>query len=161
MHARLLLFSLVLGDELHRARIEIARLSRRLREQPRPHYKRLSHLLRVADYDCTYYPDLLRPFEHPVVVEVGTYFGEDLNLLKSAAKIYAFEATPSKRRVIERRVLTEGLDQVVELHMVALSDVEGEVRLNVECSRYILFDGNAESTIAKMESGYCEPSQQG
>ena len=79
-----------------------------------PRHKHVGHLLRLANYNCQNKGAFVRPWgSQAVVVEVGSYRGEEIRQFKGVRKFYAFEPAAEKEPFIRRAIHAAGMDAQV------------------------------------------------
>ncbi|KAF4687096.1 Exosome complex component RRP4 [Perkinsus olseni] len=79
---------------------------------------------------------LLSSYKDAVVVEVGSYLGEELKQFIHAKKVYTFEPTPAKKARIMKAIKKRNMENIVEFHQAAITDKTGTVKLHLECAHW-------------------------
>lgn len=99
---------------------------------PSPKRRLVLPTLQHSQIDCSNRARLLEGFgeNNAVVVDIGTFDATEISkLADTAAKIYAFEATPSKAKRIEQELKDAGHWHKVVLFSAAASNVSGTAKL--------------------------------
>ncbi|KAF4739633.1 hypothetical protein FOZ63_003380 [Perkinsus olseni] len=88
-------------------------------------HMRMFDMLRLANYDCQSKGKLIDSYKDAVVVEVGSYLGEELKQFIHAKKVYTFEPTPAKKARIMKAIKKRNMENIVEFHQAAITDKTG------------------------------------
>ncbi|KAF4737566.1 hypothetical protein FOZ62_001848, partial [Perkinsus olseni] len=99
-------------------------------------HMRMFDMLRLANYDCQSKGKLIDSYKDAVVVEVGSYLGEELKQFIHAKKVYTFEPTPAKKARIMKAIKKRNMENIVEFHQAAITDKTGTVKLHLECAHW-------------------------